>query len=170
MDDGFREDITHPTVALAKEGMRAQLRDVILEILKREQNASRLAWPDLPEEAQLDIINRVDRAVTEQIAVAVQLMAADGRLVVVGNIEQMVVKDGLKLTIKTPHTESNLLVLGGHVKGAVLLVIADDKAFLGGEKREPEPSQRPLPLDTTNAGAERETPEEEQGHALDARW
>ena len=51
-------------------------------------------WPKIPQKKQDDIIDRLRERVDSQVKMAVHLLAAEGRTVVAGDLDQITIKDG----------------------------------------------------------------------------
>lgn len=145
MDGEFAENFSQPAIELARDTMRGQLRDLVLDHMMHERKST-LPWSLWAEPEQQALIDRVDQSVGNAIARAVQILAADGKQFILANIEQVTVKDGLKIVLKASRTEANLLLAGNGVAGAVLITFADDDAYQGGQERKPEPLQPDLDL------------------------
>ncbi len=83
-------------------------------------------------------------SISSAISQAVQIIARDGKRAIVGQVDQVLVKDGLKVVMKTQLTETNLMILGGSVGKTVLVTSADADDYMGAQQRHPEPLQQDL--------------------------
>lgn len=156
--DPPRRDIA---VNLAADKMVRQLTQLVLDHCRDEREGARLPWHLLPEDQQAELIDRVDRSVRVAVLDACNIIATNSIPAVVGTIEQVVVKDGLKVVCKAPFTDENLAALGRHVKGVVQLIVIDTDQYSGGEPLAPAPREPELPL---GGGGE---PPEDGGAAFD---
>lgn len=141
------EDITPyrvdpPLVQLAAETMHGDLINALLDELK----AAHDVWPKLSQVQQDQIIFRFEKRVGEAIRDAVRMIASDGRPCVSATLEQITAKDGIKAVLTLPKTHSRRHDLLDAVGQTVLIVVADAESYLGGDKPEGEPDQRPLAL------------------------
>ena len=134
------QDFSEKTLELARETMKGQLRDLVLDHMMHEKKNS-LPWNLWPEDQQHDLIQRVEMSIGNAIENAVQIIARDGKQAVPCTIEQIVLKDGMKLVLTTPNLESSRVTLGGQVGQLVLITVAEDAAYQGGQERKPEPNQ-----------------------------
>lgn len=139
MADGSA-DFTPETLELARDTMKGQLRDLVLDHMKHEKKNS-LPWNLWPEEEQQGLIDRVEMAIGHAITQVVQIIARDGKRSIVADVDQVTIKGALKVTLKAARTEPNLLALGNHVGATVLITVADDEAYQGGQDRKPEQRQ-----------------------------
>lgn len=89
-------------------------------------------WPKIPQKKQDDIIDRLRERVDSQVKMAVHLLAAEGRTVVAGDLDQITIKDGVKAVIKFGSRAANLHELYDVAGKAVLLVVAHSEGNTGG--------------------------------------
>jgi len=90
------------------------------------------AWPKLPKAKQDDIIDRLRNRVGDNVRMAVHLLASQGRTVVVGDLDAITIKDGVKATVKFSAVAPNLHELYDANGKAVLVVVANAGDHLGG--------------------------------------
>jgi hypothetical protein len=131
-------DFAPETLDLARDTMKGQLRDLLLDHMR---DSNTLPWNLRPESEQKTIIEFVEMSVSQAIAQAVQLIARDGKRAIVAQVDQVVVKDGLKVVLKTSNTEPHLLMLGNAVGATVLITSADADEYMGGQERHPDKLQ-----------------------------
>lgn len=81
-------------------------------------------WQKLSEAKQNDIIDRLRARVEHNVGMAVHLIAAQGRATVVGDLEQIVIKDGVKATLKFSPAAPSLHELYEAQGKAVLVIVA----------------------------------------------
>ena len=114
---------------IAAETLTGDLRDLILDTLRHEQD--KRPWHLRSEVQQRETVSRVETAVHEWVRKAVELIAAGGRKTMKATIEQVVVKDGIKAVL----TMSKFDELRHHLVDAqgkaVLLVVADTEELAG---------------------------------------
>lgn len=102
-------------------------------------------WQKLSEQKQSDIIERCTKRVDYNVKRAVHLIASDGRIVVAGDVEQIVIKDGVKAVVKFGKNTANLHHLYESESNAVLVVVANASDFTGGmDDVKPDPDQQDL--------------------------
>lgn len=82
-------------------------------------------WPELPKGKQDDIIDRLRSRVGANIKMAVHLLAAEGRVAVAGDLDQITIKDGVKAVVKFGINAPNLTDLYEHSGKMVLVVVAN---------------------------------------------
>ena len=134
-------------VPFSAEQMTADtmLGDMVRLVLD-EIRAAPDVWAKLPEHKQDDVIRRVTTQCTRLVSMAVQLIAADGRVVISADLEQITAKDEIKAVLKMQKHDPNRHLLLDAVGLPVLIVVAGSSQFLGGEIPRPEPNQRELPV------------------------
>lgn len=104
-------------------------------------------WTKLSRAKQNDIIDRLRNRVTDNIKMAVHLLAAEGRTVVAGDLDQITIKDGVKAVVKFSGAAPNLHELYDVAGKAVLVVVANAADHTGGmEEVQGEADQRGLDL------------------------
>lgn len=104
-------------------------------------------WPSLSKAKQDDIIDRLRSRVGNAVKMAVHLIASEGRTVVVGDLDQITIKDGVKAVVKFGASAANLHELYDSSGKAVILVVASATAHTGGmDEVKGEEDQRGLDL------------------------
>jgi hypothetical protein len=89
-------------------------------------------WVKLPETKQNDIIDRLRKRVENGVKMAVHLIASDGRMVVVGDLDKITIKDGAQAVIKIGKSAPSLHELYDAQGKAVLIVVSDAGEHTGG--------------------------------------
>lgn len=89
-------------------------------------------WPKLSEAKQNDIIDRLRNRVETNVKMAVHLIASEGRTVVCGDLDQITIKGGVKAVVKFGASAPNLHELYESSGKAVLVVVAEASAHMGG--------------------------------------
>lgn len=89
-------------------------------------------WHKLSKAKQDDIIDRLRKRVESNVKMAVHLLAAEGRVTIAGDLDQITIKDGVKAVVKFGSGTANLHELYDVAGKAILLVVADAAAHLGG--------------------------------------
>lgn len=129
-------------------------------------------WVKLPKGNQEDIIDRLLDRVTSNVRMAVHLMASQGRTVVVGDLEQITIKNGTKAVIKIGRGAESLHELYDAQGKAVLIVVADAGDHTGGmDEIQGEADQRGLDLGHEyhdNDGGGMNKSENDRGTTIDA--
>ena len=72
----------------------------LLQALLAELRLLPKPWEQLPQGRQDDVIDRLRRRVETNVKMAVHLLAAQGRIVVAGAMDQITIKDGVKAVVK----------------------------------------------------------------------
>lgn len=120
----------------APQDFRTMTADTIgkdlLQALVQELKLLPDTWPKLPQKKQDDIIERLRARVEHNVGMAVHLLAAQGRTVVAGDLEQITIKEGVKAVLKFSASAPSLHELYDAAGKAVLLVVADAGANTGG--------------------------------------
>ena len=120
----------------APQDFRAMTADTIgrdlLQALVQEIKLLPDSWPKLSKSKQDDVIDRLRSRVTDNVKMAVHVLAAQGRTVVAGDLDQITIKDGVKAVLKFSSAAPSLHELYESAGKAVLLVVADAEANTGG--------------------------------------
>jgi len=104
-------------------------------------------WVKISQSKQDYIINRLHARVEHAVKMAVHLIASDGRTVIQGALDQVVIKDGAKATIKIGRSAESLHDLYESQGRAVLIVVAGHQQYTGGmDEIRGESDQRGLDL------------------------
>lgn len=112
--------------------LRGDVRDAMLNVIRNATD-----WGKFDERRQRDIATAVNNAAEQLVAKAVKAIASEGREQVQLKLEQVTVKDGLKVSCSGGFTHDALVLLGEAQGKSVLLTVADASAF-DGQRREPE--------------------------------
>lgn len=130
------------------------------------------SWPKLSKAKQDDIIERLRDRVATNVGMAVHLLAAQGRTVVAGDLDQITIKDGVKAVLKFSSAAPSLHELYDAAGKAVLLVVADPSAnTCGMDAVQGEADQRAMDLgheyhDNDGGGMERDSGNVIEGELL----
>ena len=114
--------------AMTAETIGIDLLKALLDELKLMPDV----WQKLTQGKQNDIIARLRARVESNVKMAVHLLAAEGRIVVVGDLEQITIKDGVKAVVKFTPSAPNLHNLYDAANKAVLVVVASADDLTGG--------------------------------------
>lgn len=121
----------------------------ILQALVQEIKLLPNVWPKMSEAKQNDVLDRLRSRVDHNVKMAVHLIASDGRTVVVGDMDQITIKDGVKAVVKFSSAAPNLHELYEASGKSVLLVVANPEAHTGGmDEIRGESDQRGMDLGT----------------------
>lgn len=115
--------------------VRGDCRDAMLNVIR-----SCVDWSKFDEARQRDINAAVNNAAVTITSKVVAAVASEGRETVHAKLEQIVVKDGLKLQLTAEHTHDGLILLAEAQGKYVVLTVADAGAFSG--ERAPAPVDR----------------------------
>lgn len=104
-------------------------------------------WEKMSEAKQNDVIDRLRSRVENAVKMAVHLIASNGRTVVVGDLEQITIKDGVKATIKFSSSSPSLPSLYEAQGKAVMVTVGSAAEFTGGmDEVQGESDQRAMDL------------------------
>jgi hypothetical protein len=104
-------------------------------------------WAKLSKAKQDDVIDRLRSRVESNVKMAVHLLAAEGRTVVAGDLDQITIKDGVKAVVKFGSGATNLHELYDVAGKAVLVVVANAAEHIGGmDEVHGESDQRAMDL------------------------
>jgi hypothetical protein len=104
----------------------------LLQALVMELKLLPSPWQKLPKKKQDDIIDRLRARVETNVKMAVHLLAAEGRTVVAGDIEQITIKDGVKAVVRFGIGTADLHELYEAAGKSVLVVVANAADHTGG--------------------------------------
>lgn len=117
------------TVEIAAKTLTGDLRDIVLELLRHEQN--KRPWFERSESEQRDTVQRVTERVHAAVAKAVELMATGGRKVIPGRLENIKVSDKIVAQIVVMRNVAERHLLTDAVGSMVLLSVVDVHEFTG---------------------------------------
>lgn len=112
----------------AAEHVGTDLLGALLDEIKQLQSP----WQSMPEHLQNELIDRLRNRVTANVKQAVALIAAEGRVTVVGTLEQVTFKGAIKASIVLSKSNIHRLDLADNVNQEVLIVIMPAEQFTGG--------------------------------------
>lgn len=119
----------------------------ILQALVMELKLLPQPWPKLPKKKQDDIIDRLRNRVESNVKMAVHMLAAEGRVTIAGDLDQITIKDGVKAVVKFGTGAANLHELYDVAGKAILLVVANAADHTGGmDEVQGESDQRAMDL------------------------
>lgn len=135
------------TKAIDPKDFREMTAETIgLDLLKALLDEIRLmpdVWQKLTKRKQDDIIERLRSRVGVNVKMAVHTLAAAGRTVVAGDLDQITIKDGVKAVVKFSQAAPNMHELYEASGKAVLIVVASaDNHTAGMDDVEGEEDQR----------------------------
>lgn len=104
----------------------------LLQALVQEIKLMPDTWPKIPKKKQDDVIDRLRDRIEYNVRMAVHLIAAEGRTVVSGDLDQITIKDGVKAIVKFSSSAQNLHELYESSGKAVLVVVANPAQHMGG--------------------------------------
>jgi len=120
-------------------------------------------WPKLVQDQQDEIIDRLRERVISGVAQAVNIISSQGKIAIAGELEQILVKDGAKATIKIERNAQSLHDLCEMQAQRIFIVCADHLQYLNGiHDIQGEPDQRSFDMgheytDTDGAGMDEDT-------------
>lgn len=104
----------------------------ILDALVAEVRLLPDVWPKLSQDKQDDIIERLRMRVKYNVRMAVHILAAQERTVIVGDLEQVTSKDGIKAVFKISASAGGRHELFDSIGQQCLLVIASHDEYTAG--------------------------------------
>lgn len=132
---------TDIAVDLAAQTLTGDIRDFLLDRVK----ALGKPWVAMTEDEQSDQIHAAKEAAERIVRKACEIIASGGKKAMIGTLESVTVKDGVKAVVKLSKTDEqrhNLIDAQGH---AVSVIFADAQPFTGERApAEPTPSQGSL--------------------------
>lgn len=133
------------------ETIHGEMRDAILTEIK----AAGRSWQEMPQHEQERVIYRIDKRVESILAGVVRTLVGHDFPEVEGALEQITVKDGLKLVVKVSATAHDRFEVVDAVGSHVRVVVADHRVFTGKPGQVTSDSdQRDLPLAQAGEGEE----------------
>lgn len=119
----------------------------LLQALVQEVRLMPDVWPKLNQHRQNEIIDRLRKRVDTNVRMAVHILASEGRTTVVGELDQVVRKDGIKAVFKINSAAAGRHDLFDSEGKACLIVVADAGENLAGmDEVAGEPDQRAMDL------------------------
>lgn len=97
----------------------------LLGALVTEIKLLKKPWEKMSQNQQDELIERLRKRVVDQVAQAVHILAADGRVVCEGDLDQVTIKDGVKAVVKLSSNQPDIHELFDATGKKVLLVVAD---------------------------------------------
>lgn len=122
------EDLVDFPELHAAEHVGTDLLGALLDEIKQLQSP----WQSMPQHLQSELIDRLRRRVEDNVKQAVSLIAAEGRVTVVGTLEQVTFKGAIKASIVLSKSNVHRLDLADNVNQEVLIVIMPAEQFTGG--------------------------------------
>ena len=101
-------------------------------------------WDKTPEKEQKKVIDRVKERTEKAVREVVAIIAGKARPTVSADIESVLFKDGVKVTLTFSRAEADRHAIADASGGCVLLVLPDYASALGGEPPKAEKDQREL--------------------------
>ena len=120
---------------IARETMVGDLRDLMLDVFRDDMNA---AWKMLREDQQRAVIDRISQRARAAVGRIARIIAADGQPTLTATVDQVVVKDGLKVVLKLPKTVDSLHHLGMGEGNTCLIWVGNTGPYQG-ERAPAEP-------------------------------
>ncbi len=119
----------------------------ILQALVQEIKLLPKPWASLTKSKQDDVIDRLRDRVDYNVKMAVHLIASNNRTVVIGDLESVTSKDGIKAQFKINQNSEGRHHLFDSVGHACLIVVADATEHTGGmDDVQGETDQRSMDL------------------------
>lgn len=138
-------EVSDDTRILAAETLKGDIRDWLLDRVKHIPKP----WQAMSEQEQRDMIYSVEEAAVDLIRRAVRIIAAEGRMAITAQLEQVTVKDGIKAVVTlSKHDPFRHELVDAQGKD-VLIVVADASSHMGQQdEARPDNLREPgLPLD-----------------------
>lgn len=133
-----KSDETTDVIEVAVNTMTGDIRDFLLD---RVKNLGK-PWPAMTEDEQRDQITAAKDAAERLVREIAKLIAAEGKKAMVGTVDSITVKDGIKAVIKLSKADECRHELMDAQGQTVMLVVADAEPFTGERgPAEPDPDQ-----------------------------
>ena len=161
MTDENKTKAGSDVVAVAKNTMTGDMRDIVLDIL-RDKTLTGKAWKDMTEDQQKDVVREIGNRIQGAVARAIDIIHSDGQKHIKAILKQVVVKDGYKGVFECSSSHELRHKLAD-AQGKTILVVITDEADYEGERAgvEYDKDQKELPVDETEAdGIEQELEDE----------
>jgi hypothetical protein len=127
--------------SIAAETMTGDLMACLIDELKAAPDV----WQKLPEDAQQELIYRIQSRVQENVRIAVEIIASDNRPTIVATVESVTVKEGIKAVVTLPKSDAQRHELFDAAGMSVLLIVGGASQYYGGaDQVQPDPNQQPL--------------------------
>lgn len=134
---------TQKTLAMTADNVGRSLLEALVQEIKLLPDV----WPKLSKRRQDDVIDRLRNRVAENVKMAVHTIAADERVTVVADLDQVVRKGGIKAVFKINSGSPGRHVLFDSEGMACLIVLVDpEKAVAGMDEVQGEADQRAMDL------------------------
>lgn len=138
------EPVTDDTEEMAVGTLKGDIRDWLLDRLKQQQKP----WEQMSEAEQADLIAQAEMAAGDMVRRAVRMIAAEGRKVIVAQLEQVTVKDGIKAVVTLSKHDACRHDLVDAQGKDVLIVVADAGDYMGAKgEAVPDADSPGLPLE-----------------------
>ena len=116
----------------------------LLKLMIGEIKLQSVPWGALPENEQQIVINRVTARCEKAIRETVQIIASKARPSVIANVESVMFKDGVKVTLTFPKSMSDRHAIADAAGDDVLLVLPQYDEVLQGDKPKADKNQSEL--------------------------
>lgn len=137
--------ITDDTQIFASETLKGDVRDWLLDRIKHLPRP----WQQMSEQEQRDLIYSAEEAAADLVRRTVRIIAAEGRIAITAQLEQVTVKDGIKAVVTMSKHDAFRHELVDAQGKDVLIVVADASQHMGQQaEAQPDNLNEPgLPLD-----------------------
>ena len=127
-----------------KEIASRELQKNLVESLLAQVKLMPKPWRELTEAEQSDCIDAFKRTTKIATDCAVRLIASNGATVVVGDLDSITIKDGVKAVIKVASDAENLEALYKASGLQVLITVAGQITDEGLDDIKPDPDQKDM--------------------------
>lgn len=123
----------------------ATLKTELMQITLDELKVSQKPWDQLSSQEQSDCLDRLDLAVCRAIRITHELFVTSGKIHVKAAMDQVVVKDGIKLQLSLGRFDSAMHDVVDAQGQTVYVVLANPEQFTDApHEQQPDPDQREL--------------------------
>lgn len=126
--------------AISEKFLFGDLQKIIIGEIKQLS----LPWSTLPEKEQRKVIDRVAERTEKCVREVVAIIACKARPTVQADIESVLFKDGVKVTLSFPKSAADRHAIADAAGASVFLVLPDYASVLGGEGPKAEKDQPSL--------------------------
>lgn len=116
----------------------------LLKFMVGEIKSLSVPWGALPEKDQQKVIDRLTEKTTDTVRECVRVIAAKARPTVEADIESVLFKDGVKVTLTFSKTQGDRHAIVDAAGGAVLLILPDYAAVEAGDGPQAQKDQAEL--------------------------
>lgn len=116
----------------------------LLKFMVGEIKLLSVPWATLPEKEQQKVIDRITERTEKTVKECVRIIAGKARPTVQADIESVMFKDGVKVTLTFSKSAGDRHAIADAAGGSVLLILPDYEPVLGGDAPKADKDQPAL--------------------------